>query len=108
MRLFITGVTPVTMDDVTSGFNIAANISTDPTFAAFTGFTHDDLREMFAYYRANAGFAFDVDAAFETMRRWYDNYRFAIGADAEGRDVPSVANPTFRTTSSRSSSTTDS
>ena len=32
-RLFVTGVTPVTMDDVTSGFNIAANISMNPAFA---------------------------------------------------------------------------
>ena len=94
-RLFITGVTPVTMDDVTSGFNIATNISMDPTFAAFTGFTHDDLREMLAYYRANAGFDFDENAVFETMRQWYDNYRFSPGRDIEGRTAPSVANPTL-------------
>ena len=94
-RLFITGVTPVTMDDVTSGFNIAANISMNPAFAAFTGFTHDDLREMLAYYRANAGFDFDADAIFETMRQWYDNYRFSPDTDAENRVPPSVANPTL-------------
>ena len=94
-RLFVTGVTPVTMDDVTSGFNIAANISMDPTFAALTGFTQDDLREMLAYYRANAGFAFDENAVFETMRRWYDNYRFSPDTDAEGNEPPHVANPTL-------------
>ena len=94
-RLFVTGVTPVTMDDVTSGFNIASNISMDPTFAALTGFTQGDLREMLAYYRANAGFAFDENAVFETMRRWYDNYRFSPDTDVEGRDPPHVANPTL-------------
>ena len=94
-RLFVTGVTPVTMDDVTSGFNIAANISMDPAFAAFAGFSHGDLREMLAYYRAHAGFAFDESAVFETMRRWYDGYRFSPEAGADGGEVPMVANPTL-------------
>ena len=94
-RLFVTGVTPVTMDDVTSGFNIAANISMNPAFAAFTGFSHGDIREMLAYYRENAGFAFDENAVFETMRRWYDGYRFSPEAGADGSGVPCVANPTL-------------
>ena len=94
-RLFVTGVTPVTMDDVTSGFNIAANISMNPAFAAFAGFSHGDLREMLSYYRAHAGFAFDEGAVFETMRRWYDGYRFSPEAGADGGEVPMVANPTL-------------
>ena len=94
-RLFVTGVTPVTMDDVTSGFNIAANISMNPAFAAFAGFSHGDLREMLSYYRAHAGFAFDENAVFETMRRWYDGYRFSPEAGADGGGVPPVANPTL-------------
>ena len=94
-RMFITGVTPVTMDDVTSGFNIATNISMNPAFAAFTGFTHADIREMLAYYRAHAGFAFDEAAVFETMRRWYDNYRFSPEAGLDGNEPPHVANPTL-------------
>ena len=94
-RLFVTGVTPVTMDDVTSGFNIAANVSMNPAFAALTGFTRDDIRAMLAYYRANAGFAFDADAVFETMRRWYDNYRFTPQPDVNGNPAPHVANPTL-------------
>ena len=94
-RLFVTGVTPVTMDDVTSGFNIAANISLNPAFAAFTGFTHGDVREMLAYYRAHAGFAFDEAAVFETMRRWYDNYRFSPETGPDGKEPPRVANPTL-------------
>ena len=94
-RLFVTGVTPVTMDDVTSGFNIAANISLNPAFAAFTGFTHGDVRAMLAYYRAHAGFAFDEAAVFETMRRWYDGYRFSPETGADGKEPPRVANPTL-------------
>ena len=94
-RLFVTGVTPVTMDDVTSGFNIASNISLNPAFATLTGFTHGDLRDMLAYYRAHAGFAFDEEAVFETMRRWYDNYRFSPETGPDGKEPPHVANPTL-------------
>ena len=79
-RLFLTGVTPVTLDDVTSGFNIAANLSLDPNFADFLGFTHDDLRSMLAHYRETAGFAFDEEAVFRTLVAWYDHYRFAADA----------------------------
>ena len=94
-RLFVTGVTPVTMDDVTSGFNIASNISLNPAFAALTGFTHGDVRAMLAYYRAHAGFAFDEAAVFETMRRWYDNYCFSPETGPDGKEPPRVANPTL-------------
>ena len=38
-RLFVTGVSPVTMDDVTSGFNIATNISLLPEFNEMLGFS---------------------------------------------------------------------
>ena len=73
-RLFVTGVSPVTMDDVTSGFNIGTNISLDPRFADFTGFRHDDLRAIADYYGAHCGF--DADKAYEAALTWYDNYRF--------------------------------
>ena len=73
-RLFVTGVSPVTMDDVTSGFNIGTNISLDPLFADLTGFRHDDLRAIAGYYAPRCGF--DADKAYDTALRWYDNYRF--------------------------------
>ena len=62
-RLFITGVSPVTMDDVTSGFNIGMNISLMPQFADLTGFRHDDLRAIADYYAPRCGF--DADKAYE-------------------------------------------
>ncbi len=85
-RLFITGVSPVTMDDVTSGFNIGTNISLDPVFADFTGFRHDDLRAITDYYAAHCGF--DAERAYDTAIRWYGNYRFGSAS------APSVANTT--------------
>ena len=86
-RLFITGVSPVTMDDVTSGFNIGTNISLDPMFADLTGFRHDDLRAITDYYAAHCGF--DAEKAYDTAIRWYDNYRFGSAS------APSVANTTI-------------
>ena len=50
-RMFITGVSPVTMDDVTSGFNIGTNITTDPWFNDLVGFSEKELREMLTYYK---------------------------------------------------------
>ena len=86
-RLFITGVSPVTMDDVTSGFNIGTNISLDPQFADFTGFRHDDLRAISDYYAAHCGF--DAERAYNTAREWFDNYRFG------SFDAPALANTTI-------------
>ncbi|MBQ6007287.1 MAG: AAA family ATPase [Kiritimatiellae bacterium] len=85
-RLFVTGVSPVTMDDVTSGFNIGTNISLDPVFADFTGFRHDDLRAMADYYAPRCGF--DADKACDAVLTWYDNYRFGSAT------APSIANTT--------------
>ena len=45
-RFFITGVSPVSLDSVTSGFNIATNISAETEFDAMIGFTHDELSEL--------------------------------------------------------------
>ena len=86
-RLFVTGVSPVTMDDVTSGFNIGTNISLRPQFADFTGFRHEDLRAMAAYYAPRCGF--DADKAYDTALAWYDNYRFGSAG------APPLANTTL-------------
>ncbi|MBN2652711.1 MAG: AAA family ATPase, partial [Spirochaetales bacterium] len=45
-RIFITGVSPVTMDDVTSGFNIGSYISIDERFNEILGFTKEDVEKM--------------------------------------------------------------
>ena len=80
-RLFITGVSPITMDDVTSGFNIGANISLEPDFNEMLGFTDSEVRGLLELYRERGVFDQDVDAAMDVMREWYNGYRF-------GRNVP--------------------
>ncbi len=79
-RLFITGVSPITMDDVTSGFNIGKNVSLRPEFHDLLGFTEAEVRGLLKTYRDCGAFDQDVDAALEVMREWYNGYRFAGGA----------------------------
>ena len=78
-RLFITGVSPITMDDVTSGFNIGTNISMLPQFNDIIGFSEDEVREMITYYKDENALPADVtvDELVELMKPWYDNYCFA-------------------------------
>lgn len=78
-RLFITGVSPVTMDDVTSGFNIGTNISMLPQFNGIIGFSEEEVREMLAYYKDADALPQDVtvDGLVEMMKPWYDNYCFS-------------------------------
>lgn len=78
-RIFMTGVSPVTLDDLTSGFNIGWNISTDFQFNMMLGFSEMDVREMFQYYK-DAGQLksdADIDAIIQEIKPWYDNYCFA-------------------------------
>ena len=82
-RLFITGVSPITMDDVTSGFNIGKNISLDLAFNEMLGFTEAEVRDLLAMYRACGAFNQDIDAALAVMREWYNGYRFAKGAEGD-------------------------
>jgi hypothetical protein len=76
-RLFITGVSPVTMDDVTSGFNIGKNITTDQTFNQLLGFETGDVAGMIEYYRQAGRIKHDTPFLLELMKQWYGNYLFS-------------------------------
>jgi hypothetical protein len=76
-RLFITGVSPVTMDDVTSGFNIGKNISLDLKFNEMVGFTEADVTTMLHYYQSVGLFRLATDEALALMKKWYNHYRFS-------------------------------
>jgi len=70
-RLFITGVSPVTMDDVTSGFNIGKHISLERNFNELLGFTQQDVIDILNYY------SMPVNELLPLMQKWYNHYRFA-------------------------------
>ena len=78
-RIFLTGVSPVTPDDLKSGFNIGWNVSMAPELDKMLEFSSEDVRQMFTYYKeagqlpANS----DIEAMITEMKPWYDNYSFA-------------------------------
>ena len=78
-RIFMMGVSPVTLDDVTSGYNIGWHISTKEEFNQMLGFSTEDVREMFTYYKnvERIPADSDVEAIIQEMKPWYDNYCFS-------------------------------
>ena len=79
-RVFVTGVSPVTLDDLTSGFNIGTNYSLDYDFHEMVGFTEQEVRAMLTYYSQHHEFHHTVDELIEIMKPYYDNYCFAVKA----------------------------
>ena len=76
-KIFITGVSPVTLDDVTSGFNIARNITTDARFNSIVGFTENEVIEMLRYYKNEGLIREPIEILLNVMREWYNNYCFS-------------------------------
>ncbi len=88
-RIFITGVAPLLLDDMYTGFNIATNITTTPRFNALAGFTHADVARALDELLASRpdletlpGIG-DRAALLDVLERHYDGYRFS--EDAEER-----------------------
>ena len=67
------------LDDLTSGYNIALNITMDPRFNQMLGFSEDDVRQMIRYYKEVGAIKPEVteDSIIADMKPWYDNYCFA-------------------------------
>ena len=76
-KLFITGVSPVTMDDVTSGFNIGTNVSLNKNINEFMGFTESETLDILRYYHDAGQLTLDLDFCMSIMKQWYNNYCFA-------------------------------
>lgn len=81
-RFFATGVTPVTLDSMTSGFNVAANISMEENFHQMSGFTEGEVRAMIenTIYEPDQ---FDVDDVIGHMRLWYNGSKFTPKVDTK-------------------------
>ncbi|NNJ85486.1 MAG: AAA family ATPase, partial [Gammaproteobacteria bacterium] len=86
----ITGVSPVVMSDLTSGYNVAENIYLLPQFNELCGFREDEIALMMAEIARECELSpSQVDEAMETMRTFYNGYRFSHDADRH------VYNPTL-------------
>lgn len=77
-RIFLTGVSPVTMDDLTSGFNIADNYSSNSAFNNMIGFNEYEVRALIDYYKSCIELPHSTDELIDIMKPWYDNYCFSI------------------------------
>lgn len=77
-RLFITGITSITLDSMMSGFNITDNISIDEKFNSLIGFTMSEtklvLQNIFEVCKV------DKEKIFKDVTDFYDGYRFSENA----------------------------
>jgi hypothetical protein len=78
-RIFATGVTPITLDSLTSGFNIAANFSTHYYFHEMMGFTDTEVETLLQQvtHKENSKQQAHVLA---NLKKWYDGYLFSPDA----------------------------
>ena len=77
-RIYMTGVSPVTMDDLTSGFNIASNISQDEDFNSFLGFSEEECLRLYTDFKGTGKYTKGEPAEWvAAIKPWYDGYCFA-------------------------------
>jgi len=76
-RFILIGVSPVTLDDATSGLNNFTNITADFSFNMALGFSETDVREMIRYYKSVGAITKDEEEIIAEMKPWYDNYCFS-------------------------------
>ncbi|MBF0468127.1 MAG: AAA family ATPase [Desulfamplus sp.] len=103
-RIFITGVSPVVMSDLTSGYNIAENIYFEPEYNHLCGFTHNEIQGVIkqiseertldilntdANSSCNDNKDKQINEAVELMRIYYNGYSFSLDSDEK------VYNPTL-------------
>ena len=76
-NVFITGVLPITMDEMASGFNIASFITLEPTFENMLGFTQTEvdhlLDEIYEEYHFDPSTRAETDALIKSN---YNGYHF--------------------------------
>lgn len=78
-RIFATGVSPITLDSLTSGFNIASDMTRDPRFNEMMGFTEDEVRNLVINSDDTLKEA-EIDILIEEMRQNYNGYLFSSKA----------------------------
>jgi len=89
-RVFITGVSPVVLSDITSGYNIAKNISLKPHFNDLCGFHESEIRDVLCRTASECGLSGQqADETLCMMRTFYNGYCFGFDR------LPQVYNPTL-------------
>lgn len=75
-RVFITGISPVVLSDMTSGYNVATNIYLTPKFNALCGISHDELADVAEQVCKTCQQESGFPAMLDTLRTFYNGYRF--------------------------------
>ena len=78
-RMFATGVSPITLDSLTSGFNIGKNITGNIQFAEMMGFTEAEVLGLLEKLPSEGSLQ-SVEYLPE-LERWYNGYRFNIKSE---------------------------
>jgi len=79
-KMFITGVTPITLDSLSSGFNIVSNISNDESFNAMAGFTQQEVQFSLEESIFKACQDINKEGLLSKIKTWYNGYLFNIKA----------------------------
>jgi len=82
-KMFITGVTPITLDSLSSGFNIVSNISHKRAFNALAGFTQHEVEYSLEESIFKHCDVEKKEELFSKVKTWYNGYLF--NSDATGR-----------------------
>ena len=73
-RIFATGVSPITLDSLTSGFNISTDLTRYAKFNAMMGFTEDEVRSLIKRTVQNKK---KIDKIIKEMKVNYNGYLFS-------------------------------
>ena len=72
-RIFFTGVNPITLDSLTSGFNISSNLTLNPKLHEMMGFNESEIETLFAHYGIGND---DFNVLLPVLKQHYDGYQF--------------------------------
>ncbi len=80
-KVFVTGVSPVALNDLTSGFNNAKDVSHRPELATLCGFREEEILRTIEAIAGQRSLKATPEELIETMRTWYNGYRFSEDAE---------------------------
>jgi len=82
-HVYITGVLPVTIDDLTSGFNIAQIVTLKKPFINMLGFTQPEVDDYLEMVRVGYGYDRElIDPLRVLLKNYYNGYHFSAGSES--------------------------
>jgi hypothetical protein len=79
VRLFMTGVSPIMLDDLTSGFNITRNLTLDEKINSVLGFTESEVKYLIDEVLLDL--SLKKEDLLRDMKNYYNGYRFSESGD---------------------------